>query len=211
LIISLSNKFIHVANLKVASTAIEKSLRPFAEIALVEARYGKHQSVQQFQDRFGWLFSETPISEFFIFGVIRNPVSYMTSLYNSHCDPKFKERTSLYTGDMRFDQFLTEWTEANPDMVRPQFERFLGHHRLLGMNFISTYENLTSNLGIIADKTGVSGLREIGPENVSPNCLKPVDLARRHVDWINTRFRPDFDFINCYADKMLPQFHFKLD
>lgn len=52
MLISLRKKFIFVANLKTASTAIEKQLRSVCEVAILQTRFGKHHGLDEIEKRF---------------------------------------------------------------------------------------------------------------------------------------------------------------
>ena len=77
MLLSLSKKFLFIANLKTASTAIERVLAPHCELRLTSSPFGKHQSFVEFAERFRWLLSVTAIEDLFIFGVIRDPVDFV--------------------------------------------------------------------------------------------------------------------------------------
>ena len=67
---------------------------------MVEARFGKHQRFSEVETRFAWMLDLFDPDKLFVFGVMRDPVDYMISLYNSHTDPKFKETPGLYTAEI---------------------------------------------------------------------------------------------------------------
>ena len=167
MLISLTRKFIFVANLKTASTAIEAVLRPRSHIALVESRFGKHMPFRTIERRFGWVFDYVKRQEFLVFGVIRDPVDFVISLYNSHMDPKFKSSPQLFTGDIDFEQFLDRWAATNHDQLRPQFNRFVSAARSLGANYLISYEKLSDGLNRLVSAHGIKELRELPKLNVS--------------------------------------------
>jgi FkbH-like protein len=203
MLISFSRKFIFIANLKTASTAIEGVLRPVAEICLVESRLGKHMPLQAIEQRFGWLLDRFGRENFLIFGVIRDPVDYLVSLYNSHAANKFKDDLNLYTGDMDFDKFISEWTERNADQIRPQFERFLTTNGTIGANYIISYANLTEGLRWAGSIINVPGLPKLGQQNVSDRRLQARDLSEAQRKSISQRFTRDKNFMVQYCDRVL--------
>src|SRR5215472_15851737 len=194
MLISFSRKFVFIANLKTASTSIETVLRPLAEICLVESQLGKHMPFQAIEQRFGWSLDRFGRENFLIFGVIRDPVDYLLSLYNSHATQKFKDDTILYTGNMDFDQFLTEWTERNADQIRPEFQRFLTRDGEIGANYIISYANLAQGLSHVGSIINVPGLPKLGQKNVSERRLQARDLSETHRKWISQRFTRDTQF-----------------
>src|SRR5688500_16762347 len=108
MLISLSRQFIFVANLKAASTSIEIALRPYAEICLTEAHWGKHFLLRDVISTFPWVWNLPgyEYEKFLVFGVIRDPIDYMLSLYNAHADIRLKSYPELYSGEMTFKQFI---------------------------------------------------------------------------------------------------------
>jgi hypothetical protein len=202
MLISLDRKFIFVANLKTASTAIESVLRSTSEIALVESRFDKHLPLNLIEERFFWIFSMIPRDAFFVFGVMRNPIDRMVSLFNSHSDDKFIG-SDLYTGNIGFDQFISEWTVRHPDQIEKQFLRFLNSAGNIAANYIISYDNLVDGLSFIASLIQFPELLEINRENVSNKRLKISDLSLKHLTWISNMFYHDFVFIERYCDRVL--------
>jgi hypothetical protein len=210
MLISLSNKFIFIANLKTASTAIENALGPYCEIALVQARFGKHEPFWQIEAQFAWLLRLIDLREMFVFCVMRDPVDLMVSLYNSHLDPKFlHESPELYTGDLDFDQFLSEWTLRNEEQSRQQYLRLLDMDDCIAANYIINYDNIEEGLRFVSERIGIEDLVPLNKENESQHRLDRFTLNARHRAWIEARFAQDREVLNGYCDRLLtsrPQF-----
>ena len=166
MLISCRKKFLFIANLKTASTSIEATLKPFSEIALTKSEEGKHMPFRVIEQRFGRMFSR-PNHNFLIFGVMRDPVDLILSLYNSHTEAKFRDYPYLYTGSMDFNQFITEWTNKNADQIQLQLTRFLDNQGNIGANYIISYERLAEGLNHVASVINVPELRKLRRENVS--------------------------------------------
>jgi uncharacterized protein DUF4214 len=209
MLISLSKKFVFVANLKTASTSIEKALRPYAEVALVESRFGKHQPFRTIEARFAWLLGLIDPNELLVFGVMRDPVDYMISLYNSHTDAKFKDNPALYTAGLDFDRFLGEWTARNEEQVRQQYLRFLDANGRIAANYIISYDRLEAGLRFVGQRIGAKSPLLLGRENASPGSFEAAALTPAQHRWIETHFAQDRDVLNDYCDRLLtgrPQF-----
>ena len=201
MLISLDYKFLFVANLKAASTSIENSLRRFSEIALVESRFEKHAPFAEIERRFAWVFDIVQRSEFFKFGVIRDPVDYVLSIYNSHADEKFASDATLYTRGISFSEFRTKWAETNADQLLPQFHRFLSRDSSLGMDYIISYKHLTDGFNFVTAKLGISATLE--QVNVSERYLKRNDLTSADIEWIDRRFEADNYILSRLCDRIL--------
>lgn len=203
MLLSLTRKFMFIANLKTASTAIERVLAQHAEIRLVQSRFGKHQSFSEFAERFKWLLSCVNMQELFIFGVMRDPVDYVLSLYNAHRLEHFRDVPKLYTGNMDFAQFLAEWVPKNADQLRPQYMRFLGTEGRVIANLIISYDRLTEGLALVAEKLEIRDLLDVPRRNSSPRSLNRADLAPEQIAWIEGRFVRDREFMARFCDRLL--------
>jgi hypothetical protein len=203
MLIGLTRKFLIISNLKSASTAIEVALRPLSEIIFTEQRDLKHLPFSDIQERFSWIFEVIPTTEFLIFCVMRDPVDLMISLYNSHTKDEFKPFPPLYTGNMDFDEFLSEWCSIFQDQVAPQHLRLLTKDKTVGANFVISYDRLTEGLQYVASKIDAPALCPLAPANVSPRRLSRVDLTDRQLAWISQHFEDDFRFMERFCDHLL--------
>jgi Domain of unknown function (DUF4214) len=203
MLISLSKRFIFIANMKTASTAIESALRWTSDIAIVESHFGKHQLFSEIAARFAWLFDIIDIHKFFKFGVIRDPNEYVVSLYNSHMHPRFRNDPQLYTRDLDFDRFLTEWIPRNPDQATQQHVRFLDEDGRIAANYLISYDKLESGLRFVADLIDAPHLTTLGRENVSPGSFRASSLSEQQRAWIETHFGGDLEMLANDCDRLL--------
>ena len=201
MLISLDYKFVFLANLKTASTAIERALRPFADIALVESRFEKHAPLTEIERRFCWAFDLVPRDEFLVFGVIRDPIDYVLSIYNSHADPKFADSPNLSTRGVSFAKFRTRWAEENADQLLPQYARFVSRDGSLGLNYAISYGLLPEGFRAVTGRLGIC--TELDRVNVSEPYLRRHELTTADLDWIETRFPEDRDLLSHYTDRLL--------
>jgi len=204
LLLSLTKKFLFIANLKTASTSIERVLAPYSELRLTQSQFAKHQTFAEFAERFRWMLSLVNMQDLFIFGVIRDPVDFTLSLYNSHKRDQFKDNPRLYTGEMDFAQFLAQWVPRNADQLKNQYVRFLGSEGRPITNLLISYDKLEAGLEIVAKRIGAPELANLPRTNTSPDgALKRGDLTPAQIDWIEQRFRRDRDFIARQADRLI--------
>jgi hypothetical protein len=202
-LLSLNKKFLFIANLKTASTSIERVLASHCELRLTQANFGKHQTFVEIAERFRWLLSVTNVEDIFVFGVIREPVDFVLSLYNSHKREQFKDNARLYTGDMNFDQFIAQWVPKNADQLKNQHIRFISAEGRLITNLLISYDKLEAGLEIVAKKIGVPELQKLPKANASPPGAAREELTKKQIDWIEARFRRDREFIDRHANKLL--------
>jgi hypothetical protein len=203
MLIGLSRRFVFIANLKSASTAIEVALRPLAEIVFMEPMDLKHLPFSDIHDKFPWIFQMIPPQEFLIFGVMRDPVDLMVSLYNSHTKDEFKYFPSLYTGNMDFDEFLAEWCPLFYDQIALQHTRLLNINGDIAANFIISYSNLIEGLKYVASRIDAPSLCPLAPANVSPHRFCHKDLTGRQLAWISRHFEEDQRFMERFCDRLL--------
>jgi hypothetical protein len=202
MLLSLNKKFLFIANLKTASTAIERVLSPYCELRLTQSNHGKHQTFVETAERFRWLLSVANIEDLFIFGVIRDPVDFVVSIYNSHKREQFKGDARLYTGDMDFARFLSHWVPKNADQLKNQYVRFVSTEGRLITNLLISYDKLDEGLEVVANRIGVSELTKLPRANDSPQGIGRNDLTPEQHHWIEQRFRKDREFIERHADKI---------
>lgn len=201
MLISLDYKFIFVANLKTASTSIETALRPYADIALVESQFEKHAPLAEIERRFCWVFDLIPRDQLLIFGVVRDPVDYVLSIYNSHADPKFADSPNLSTRGLGFNEFRARWAEENVDQLLPQYARFVGRDGSLGLNYAISYGSLPEEFRVVTDRLGIRA--ELDRVNVSEPYLRRQELTTGDLDWIETRFPEDRHLLSHYTHRFL--------
>jgi hypothetical protein len=205
MLISLSRQFIFVANLKTASTSIEVALRPYAEICLAEAHWGKHFVLRDIISTFPWIWNLPGggYEKYFVFGVIRDPVDYMLSLYNSHTNIRLKPYPALYSGEMTFKQFIQTWVPRNWFQAEPQSQRFVRLDGQLGAHYLISYEQLSHGMAFITKRLGIPGIKHLPKENASPQRLVRRDLDQEDISWIIDHFKTDFAVRRQLCDRLL--------
>lgn len=192
MLISIQHKFIFVAGLKIASTSIEKALRRRCEVAIGQTGFGKHDGLRIIQRKFGWLFNQMPLEEFFVFGVIRDPVDYFVSLYNSHQKDAFDGKPHSTKG-MSFETFAERWIDEGSWQVRPQKERFVNADGELGVDCLLSYQKLEQEWPSLMARLGFS--HELPLTNESPEVFSAADVAEDTRNMIARKYRKDYDLI----------------
>lgn len=203
MLFSLTRKFLFIANLKTASSSIEKVLAKYAEVRLQQSQFGKHLPFPDFVEHFKWLVNRVDMNEVFVFGVIREPVDYVLSIFNSHTKEHFRGNPRLYTGGMDFDRFMTKWFPKNADQLRPQISRFTAADGRLATNFLISYDKLYEGLDIVAKKLKTPELLNLPRENASPRVLNREDLTGDQIAWIEDRMQKDVDAIARYSNRLV--------
>jgi hypothetical protein len=185
MLLSLNHKFIFVANVKTASTSIEGALQSFAEARIRKTEFGKHDSLTVISQNFSWVRRYVPYDEFFIFGVIREPVDHLLSLYNAHSREDLRG-SAMPTRGMDFDTFLDVWCKDNwqTDL---QSRRFVDQAGRLKASHIIMYDRLTAEFARVCEhlELGNIGLKHLNlsPENLTRDALTPAQIARIERDY----------------------------
>lgn len=190
MLISLSRKFIFVANLKSASTSIEDALAPFAEIRLTRSEWGKHRPLSALEVDFPEIFSESPRRQFLAFGVIREPVDWLRSLYRSHKGAQF-EGTDLSTTGMTFGEFVDEWVPRHPDQTAPQTAKFEDRRGIFALDFLLRFDRLDQDFAVLCDMLDVPRL-ELGFLNQSVDIDTESELDEAAEARVRERYARDY-------------------
>ena len=192
MLLSFQHKFIFVANVKAASTSIEATLGDLAEVRVRRTEFGKHNMLSTISEDYRWVRRYVPYNEFFVFGVMRDPVDHLLSLYNSHTKEKWDE-TPLSTCDMAFDTFLDNWC-SNSWQAEPQHPRFQDKHGRFQMSHVIDYDQITAEFKGVCAHLGFGELR-LKHLNLSPETLGRNDLTERQIARIEREHAGDYEFL----------------
>jgi len=191
MLLSLSHKFIFVANLKSASSSIERALAPHAEFRATKTAWGKHDDLSTISRKFRWVKKYVPLDDFFVFGVMRDPVDFILSLYNFHTRPGFDGKRHSSKG-MTFDEFWSVWC-ARSWQAKPQHRRFHDRSNQLQASHIIELSQITAEFPQICTRLGVKAT--LPQANVSPRILSRSDLTAEQLAEIQARYADDYAFI----------------
>jgi hypothetical protein len=194
MLISLSHKFLFVANLKSASSSIERSLGPFAEFRATKTNFGKHDDLSTISKKFRWIKKYVRPDELFVFGVMRDPVDYVLSLYNFHTGAGFDGKRHSSKG-MTFDQFWRDWCSKSWQAA-PQHERFVDQRGFFRMTHVIEFAQLESEFPKVCERVGVDA--SLPKINISPMVLSRGDLNEQQILRIEEHYADDYAFMkNC--------------
>lgn len=149
MLLSLSRKFIFLANLKTASTSVEQALGRYADIRLSQSQFGKHMSLAELLDRFAFIFDEQPFESFFSFAVVRHPVDRLHSLYRSHKAVAPYGNAALSTQALDFSGFLEEWLPKNPSQAISQTSLVCDPQGRAAVSELIPFEHFDTRCGAI--------------------------------------------------------------
>ena len=185
MLLSLSHKFLFVANVKTASTSIEATLGGFAEVRIKKTEFGKHNPLTQISRKFEWVKRYVPYDEFFVFGVIRDPIDHLLSLYNAHSREVLRS-AAVPTRGRDFDWFLDVWCKDNWQ-AELQSPRFIDRNGRFAMSHLIDYKNLSEEFTQVCAHLKLEGKvlkhLNISPENLTRDNLTPAQIARVERDY----------------------------
>jgi hypothetical protein len=167
-------------------------LRTTAEIRIVETRFGKHMSLGQIAQRFDWALKYTRAEELFVFGVVREPVDLLLSLYNAHTGESLRNKPNPTTG-MSFDDFLDVWLADN-FQGKPQSRRFRDRSGLLRMTHLIDYDKLNEEFDKICERLGL-GERPLKHLNISSDTLRRSDLTAAQIARVEEMYAQDYELL----------------
>lgn len=192
MLLSLSRKFIFVANLKAASSTIEAALGPKSEVRISQTQYGKHDGLTAISHKFAWVKRYVPYEDFTVFAVIRDPVDYLLSLYNSHQKGEFDGKVHSTKG-LSFDDFLEVWC-GRSWQAKAQHERLSDKHERFKLSHLILYENLADEFTQLVNHLKL-GYVALDHKNPSPSVLNRSDLSAAQIDAVKSRYAQDYEWI----------------
>ncbi|WP_444890106.1 hypothetical protein [Microbulbifer sp. DLAB2-AA] len=226
MLFSSDKKFIFIANLKTASTSIEEMLVPYSQISFLATSCGKHMSAEQARSIVNSFAASVRYEDCFSFGVMRDPLTYALSVYNSHSKKAFIGKPS-YTGSISFDEFLRSWVLEKPSwQMRPQFRRFVDSASEKPMvNYVVPFESLERGLSFAFDRLELNCVHNNSASTI-PRLLKSFVASRGRInrlkrlnkspqklmapkvsdwarDFIWREFSEDYAFYKSYVGKLL--------
>ena len=178
-------------------------MRPISQIAILAPGDIKHQPLGLTLTRFKWLLDRFELEKFLIFGVIRDPIDFVISLYNSHREEKFKGNNALYTANLSFDEFFEKWTKRGDWQIDEQYKRFLDNNGNIGANYIISYDNLTEGLLYVGTRLNTQNLVSMRRDNESQKYLLRDALTEAQSNQVKERFAGDYWFMAQFCNKLL--------
>jgi hypothetical protein len=189
-LLSTRHRFVFLATLKTASTAIEAALAPHANIQIGHTRFGKHMTLTELLDRFAFIFEEEPFERFESFAVVREPAERLGSLYRSHQDPWFEEhKPERWTGRMSFEDFLSDWLPRHPQQAVSQARQLTDEAGRGAVGRLVTFEEMPRLFpGLAADLVPGASFGPLPRRNQS-RARRPLTLPQRSI--VHERYADD--------------------
>lgn len=197
MLISVERQFVFVANLKTASTSIERALGPAADIVCRHTKLGKHLSLERIEARFPWVFRPYPIDRMVVFGVMRHPVDYLVSLYNSHHRPQGAGGRPSTLG-IDFDSFVRDWSDTSWQ-ANAQAQMFWRGDQI-GVDVLIDFADLARQFRLVQQHLGCFG--PLGHLNKSEVVIGRGDIAPDTLAEIERRYAEDLALYRAHAGRV---------
>lgn len=190
MLIDIKRKIIFIAGVKTGSTTIENIFEKKVDIRIVRSEWGKHNGIADVKKRYPWIFEIHPISEFFIWGVVREPFDWLHSMYRSHKDDKFSGNQNLYTGNISFEKFINDWRDKNVGQSIPQHDRFSDEDGKIAVSLLIPFDRLREGINMVAPKYGEHA-SDIPHLNRSPRVQEFPELSEALTQKITQEYALD--------------------
>jgi len=203
MLISFEKKFIFIANTKTASNSIEKILQPYSQIIISSPPLGKHDTLKLVLQKYSFLFydkwSTEKLDDYLIFGVMREPISWLISWFNYNSRPSLKG-DAQYTGDMTLIEFLTRIkTKGFQNLSGVQRHKFLNNRDKVGVDRILLYEELHETFPILLKELKIESNLELSStrKNVTSSIRrKAQDLSTGEIELATQILQQEIEFYN---------------
>jgi hypothetical protein len=198
MLLSLRRRFVFLSNMKAASTTVETTLQPYAELQRIYPHNTKHFSLNQVRGAFPEIFSTPPFRDgaFVRFGVIRDPLSWICAWFNYRSASNLSDPTHVahdqYCGSLSFREFASEVVRPDPrpfGRVRLQSD-ILATNGRLDCNFIIDSEKFEEDFSDLLELLDLrSSVERIAVRNVT----QQKRILPDQVNW--SAFGPLLDYL----------------
>lgn len=154
MLLSLDSRFVFVANTKSGSTSIEKILWRQSEVQIRRDPSLKHMGLETIDELFSPLLSQSglALSDMFVFAVLREPVSWVTSWFNYRSRPKI-DGSPRSLADVEFPEFVERFVSQPRPPLGHQSQNFMVGERL-AVDALLDHARLPEAFGAIAGDLG---------------------------------------------------------
>ena len=192
MLISVSKRFIFVANTKTASTSIENALLPHGDLIASGTPERRHMPLQTVLKSYPYLFDHPNHArqKFFKFGVMRDPIDWIYSWFRYR---KGNAVQSPLPQDMTFEAFwrLQDWNIMRINGRKHlQIQAFQGRKGNILADMIIPYHQISDMYPQVAHLLGVSS--ELPQHNVS-NLPNDHDIPAHLQDEMHAFYGEDYE------------------
>lgn len=217
MLMSLSQRYVFLAHSKAASTSFETAYGDSCEIALgnnqsagrhpATGDSGKHIKYATFLENFAGFFqSFLPIEHYFVFGVMREPMRRIRSLYCDWSRAAAKSRNRM-PGIDDFAQFIdavVNETLSARATIPSQYSFFMDKDQEISLNYLIRMEEIETCLENLKAVSGLDFKKVLEIRgDVAELSSAPIDPGLQRV--VEEYFAEDYELYEQQTDHMLWQ------
>lgn len=218
MLMSLSQRYIFLAHGKAASTSFETTFGNDCEIASgnnrsagrhpVTGGSGKHVNYQSFLENFDGFFNRfLPIEHYFVFGIMREPMRRLHSLYRFWTRPEEREENRL-PGVENFGQFIDHIVNnkliGERHRVPSQYSFFMDKDERISINYLVRMEEMWDSLEKMREISGLDFTKVASTvRNATKPSAKPVDPGIQRM--VEEYFAQDYELYERDTDRLLSE------
>jgi len=199
MLISFKYRFIFVANTKCASTSIEEYLQHSSDIAIRQQKKGKHWPADRIARKYQHILMEQSlsISDFFRFGVVRDPVEWIVSWFNYRSRSELSEHSEKSTHSISFNGFVNVLCSERETPAYAQFStqarRFMSLDGKLSVSYLVPYPRISEDMDVIVRELRIPVKRSLKKivRNVSPERMTVDEVSKSQRRRIEKAFERD--------------------
>ena len=196
MLISVSKRFVFVANTKAASTSFEHMLFPYCEIQRAGTPGRKHiplASILHQEYRFLFENPRYPADTFFKFGIVRDPIQWIGSWFRYRQGNKVAEPLPK---EMSFQEFCErkDWNFFNNGRRYLQSNLFCSESGEILADYLIPYENIETHAKIICGALDIEyTIPRINESLIGPEHLSISDRLYEHL---RDYYKKDYELIS---------------
>lgn len=213
MLISLSRKYVFLANPKAASTSFERSFADECEIASCYGNLfgrhprfdhgGKHINYRELRALLAGFDEISPVEGLFVFAIVRDPLDRLRSIFRFRSlDMMARRRPGAYLGATDFEAYLRDILAGRPRPYMLQ-SSFLAGDDGQGPNFVARLETLDQSLALVRDFTGLDFSAVLAltanAGEARETAIGDPGLARE----VRAFLQPDYEFYEISTDRLL--------
>lgn len=216
MLMSLSQRYVFLANGKAASSSFEAAYGKCCEIAASNNNSaglhpksgggGKHVNYRAFATNFEPFFRKfLPIQHFFVFGIIREPMQKLHSQYRYWSRPRTKAVNRL-PGISDFAEFVDHVVNRKPIggrlRVNMQYDVFMDQNHQISLNYLIKLEDMKRSVETLREISGLDfSAAVVTVRNANSPSANQVDPGLRRV--VEEFFARDYELYERKTDRLL--------
>lgn len=214
MLMSLSKRYVFLAQKLAAATAFESAYGASCEIAVANDRgvgrhpvtddSGRHDDYRTFLKIYQKLFEDfLSVDHFFVFGVVRDPMLRLHSIYQRRLKSvgRNDRRARLVGSFADFIENLINGQNGEDVNIPSQYSFFMDNDEAIAVNYLVRLEEMANSLQIMKEYTGLDFSEAIAKSQITDTAPTLSDPSVLRM--IEESFARDFELYDQKTDRML--------